>query len=56
MSGKSDGSDALSDGKNAVKKGVKNDANVAGLSILNVIYQTSMKFLKDGVALKIFVL
>ena len=53
ISGKSDGSDVLSEGKNAVK----NDANAGGLSVTpNVIYQTSMKFLKDGVALKIFVL
>jgi hypothetical protein len=52
MSGKSAGND--------VRNGVKNDVNVAERSIpnvtLNVIYQTSMKFLKDAVALKIFVL
>jgi hypothetical protein len=45
---------------NGVKRGVKNDVNVAEPSIpnvtLNVTYQTSMKFLKDAVALKIFVL
>jgi hypothetical protein len=56
MSGKSAGNDVL----NGVKRGVKNDVNVAEPSIpnvtLNVTYQTSMKFLKDGVALKIFVL
>jgi hypothetical protein len=50
-------------GKSAVNvapRDAKNDANVAARSVqnvtLNVTYQTSMKFLKDGVALKIFVL
>ena len=48
ISGKKDVNGVLSD--------AKNDASGVALNIPNAISQTSMKFSKDGVAHKIFVL
>ena len=53
MNGKSAACDALRDALNDVP----NDASVDAPNVIRiVIYQTSMKFLKDGVDLEIFVI